>query len=104
MTWKDSRRCLIPTDQTFFRAFVSILIPFAETSLHKVGRMFRITLRPPVVNLGFEDETPSTHRKHPAELDAMDVDGNIHGEGPSSLRRTVVGPGEIITSSREYMR
>lgn len=68
----------------------------------RVFTMFKITQRPPVSALGF-DEPPSTHRKHPAELDGMDLDDDL-GEGPSSLRRTVVSPGEVITSAKDYMR
>jgi len=35
----------------------------------------------------------------------MDVDEEDHGEGPStSGARSVVSPGETITSAREYMR
>ena len=38
--------------------------------------------------------------------DAMDLDeANLGlGEGPSGLHRTVVSPGEMITSSKEFMR
>ena len=70
--------------------------------------MFKITTRPPKSSPSFPDETPSTHRRkhrrHPIEIDAMDLDRDDLGEGPSSLRRTVVSPGEVITSSKEYMR
>jgi hypothetical protein len=38
-------------------------------------------------------------------MDAMDVDGDDLGEGTSlGARRTIVSPGEVITSSKEYMR
>lgn len=45
----------------------------------------------------------STHRNHQAELDAMDLDDDeFGGAGPS--KRSIVSPGEVITSSKEYMR
>ncbi|KAK8864183.1 hypothetical protein IAR55_001429 [Kwoniella newhampshirensis] len=69
--------------------------------------MFSVTSIPPSSTLSFADDIPSSHRKHPAELDAMDVDevgfeDEYGGAGPS--KRTIVTPGEIITSSKEYMR
>ena len=45
---------------------------------------------------------PSSHRKHPAELEGMDIDDHDFG-GPSSLAG-VVTPGEVITSAKEFMR
>jgi len=64
--------------------------------------MFKVTTRPPTSALfPSQDEAPSTHRKHPAELDGMDIDDL--GEGPSSLA-SVVTPGEVITSAKEFMR
>ncbi|WWC61648.1 uncharacterized protein I303_104232 [Kwoniella dejecticola CBS 10117] len=50
----------------------------------------------------FSDDIPATHRKHQAELDAMDLDEDEFGAGPS--KRNIVTPGEVITSSKEYMR
>lgn len=67
-------------------------------------KMFTITQRLPTSSSGYLYDIPAVHQKHPAEVDGMDLDGNDLGEGPSSLRRTVVSPGEVITSSREYMR
>ena len=76
----------------------SVLPP---TIPHKVS-MFKVTTRPPTsALLPSQDEAPSTHRKHPAELDGMDIDDL--GEGPSSLAG-VVTPGEVITSAKEFMR
>ena len=64
--------------------------------------MFKITTKPPTSALfPSQDEAPLTHRKHPAELDGMDIDDL--GEGPSSLAG-VVTPGEVITSAKEFMR
>jgi hypothetical protein len=58
--------------------------------------MFKITTRPPASALAFaQDAIPETHRGL-----AMDLDDDL-GEGPS---RRVVSPGEIITSSKDYMR
>ncbi|TYJ57037.1 hypothetical protein B9479_002316 [Cryptococcus floricola] len=51
----------------------------------------------------YADDVPAVHRKHQAELDAMDLDGDeFGGAGPSS--RNIVTPGTVITSSKEYMR
>lgn len=70
--------------------------------------MFAITQRPPVSALSFFVDEPSTsntsHRYADPDPDSMDVDGYDQdvGEGPS--RSTVVSPGEVITSAKEYMR
>lgn len=65
--------------------------------------MFKITTRPPTSALfPSQDEVPSSHRKHPAELEGMDID-DIDMGGPSNLAG-VVTPGEVITSAKEFMR
>jgi hypothetical protein len=65
--------------------------------------MFKITTKPPTSALfPSQDEVPSSHRKHPAELEGMDIDDHDFG-GPSSLAG-VVTPGEVITSAKEFMR
>jgi hypothetical protein len=66
--------------------------------------MFKVTTRPPTSALfPDQDDIPSTHRRHPAEMAGMmDVDNDL-GEGPSTLAG-VVTPGEIIVSAKEYMR
>jgi exosome complex component RRP4 len=65
--------------------------------------MFKITTRPPTSALfPSQDEIPSSHRKHPAELEGMDIDDEDMG-GPSNLAG-VVTPGEVITSAKEFMR
>jgi hypothetical protein len=78
--------------------------------------MFTVSQRPPSSSLWNDPIPPSTHRL--AALrgtdDRMDVDVDVHGDGAdhadlgvgSSLgvRRSVVSPGETITSSKEYMR
>jgi hypothetical protein len=66
--------------------------------------MFKITTRPPTSALfPSQDEVPSSHRKHPAELEGMDID-DVDTGGPSSLAGVVVTPGEVITSAKEFMR
>jgi len=71
---------------------------------HLLGAtMFKITTKPPSSALfPSQDEVPSSHRKHPAELERMDIDDHDFG-GPSSLAG-VVTPGEVITSAKEFMR
>ncbi|WWD02744.1 hypothetical protein V865_000786 [Kwoniella europaea PYCC6329] len=64
--------------------------------------MFTIKNIPPSSTQSFSDDIPSTHRRRPAELEAMDLDEDEFGAGPS--RRNIVTPGEMITSSKEYMR
>ena len=65
--------------------------------------MFKITTKPPTSALfPSQDEVPSSHRKHPAELEGMDIDDHDMG-GPSSLAG-VVTPGEVITSAKVFMR
>ncbi|WVQ99203.1 hypothetical protein IAU59_006335 [Kwoniella sp. CBS 9459] len=68
--------------------------------------MFSVSTVPPTSTQTFVDDIlPSTHRKHQAELDAMAMDVDMddeYGAGPS--KRAIVTPGEIITSSKEYMR
>ncbi|WRT66131.1 uncharacterized protein IL334_003084 [Kwoniella shivajii] len=64
--------------------------------------MFVIKTVPPSSTQTFADDMPATHRKHQIEIDAMQVDEDEYGAGPS--KRTIVTPGEIITSSKEYMR
>lgn len=65
--------------------------------------MFSIKAVAPSISQAFTENVPSTHRKHQAELDAMDLDEDeFGGAGPS--KRSIVSPGEIITSSKEYMR
>ncbi|ORY21899.1 putative exosome complex exonuclease rrp4 [Naematelia encephala] len=70
--------------------------------------MFKITRSAPTLSQSFlEDESvPSVHRRHPDELSAMDIDDNDNdlGIGPSSLRKDIVSAGEVITSSKEFMR
>lgn len=65
--------------------------------------MFKVSIRPPTTALFAEEMVPATHRRHPAEIDGMDIDEKDLGEGPSSLVG-VVTPGEVITSAREFMR
>lgn len=73
-------------------------------------KMFNITSRPPTSALAISDE-PSifhTHRRHPDE-EAMQIDEaeDEYGLGESSTgagNRAIVGPGERITSAKEYMR
>lgn len=67
--------------------------------------MFKVNTRPPTSALFPEPEgVPATHRRHPAELEGMDIDeADDLGEGPSSLVG-VVTPGEVITSAKEFMR
>lgn len=67
--------------------------------------MFKVSTRPATTSIFPEESIPSTHRRHPAELDGMDIDDKDfdHGEGPSSLVG-VVTPGEVITSAKEFMR
>jgi hypothetical protein len=77
-----------------------------DTSYLQVNRMFKVTTRPATTSIFPEESVPSTHRRHPAELEGMDIDidtKNDLGEGPSSLVG-VVTPGEVITSAREFMR
>jgi hypothetical protein len=52
----------------------------------------------------FAPETP--REPTPEPMEAMDVDGyDDLGEGTSmGVRRSVVSPGEVITSAKEYMR
>jgi hypothetical protein len=79
--------------------------------------MFTISQRPLSSALWSDPVPPSTHRLHPSELAALrgtddrmdvDVDDADHadlGVGSSlGVRRSVVSPGETITSSKEYMR
>jgi exosome complex component RRP4 len=79
--------------------------------------MFTITSRPPASALAITAESSSsyaTHRRHPDEQDAMDLDGEDDeyglGEGSGAGGagaiggRAIVGPGEGITSAKEYMR
>lgn len=65
--------------------------------------MFKVTTRPPTTSIFPEESIPSTHRRHPAEIDGMDIDEKDLGEGSSSLVG-VVTPGEVITSAKEFMR
>jgi hypothetical protein len=59
--------------------------------------MFSIKTRPPVSSLHFDAPTSYGHD--------MDMDQDDLGEGPStSGPRSVVSPGENITSAKEYMR
>lgn len=62
--------------------------------------------------MAITDDFPSssTHKRHPDEVEDMDIDemmaddadeAGFSGEG---VGRSVVGPGEGITSSKEYMR
>ncbi|AAW40686.1 hypothetical protein CNBA0770 [Cryptococcus deneoformans B-3501A] len=65
--------------------------------------MFSVKAVAPSISQAFTEIVPSTHRKHQAELDAMDLDEDeFGGAGPS--KRSIVSPGEVITSSKEYMR
>lgn len=79
--------------------------------------MFTVSQRRPSSALWSDPAPPTTHRLHPSELaalrgtdDRMDVDGDDGdhadlGVGSSlGVRRSVVSPGETITSSKEYMR
>ena len=62
--------------------------------------MFSISTRPPHTALRFDE--PVNGWKNET---SMDVDEDDLGEGPStSGPRSVVSPGEAITSAREYMR
>ncbi|WVR07298.1 hypothetical protein IAU60_004339 [Kwoniella sp. DSM 27419] len=64
--------------------------------------MFSVQTVPPSATQSFSDDVPPPHRKR-AQVDAMDVDEDDEfGAGPST--RMIVTPGEVITSSREYMR
>lgn len=65
--------------------------------------MFQVTRLKPVND--YEDA--DVREASPQRMDAMDVDGGFDdfGEGTShGTRRVVVTPGEVITSSKEYMR
>lgn len=65
--------------------------------------MFSVKTVAPSISQAFTENVRSTHRNHQAELDAMDLDDDeFGGAGPS--KRSVVSPGEVITSSKEYMR
>lgn len=65
--------------------------------------MFSVKTVAPSVSQAFTENVRSTHRNHQAELDAMDLDDDeFGGAGPS--KRSIVSPGEVITSSKEYMR
>ena len=70
--------------------------------------MFKVTQRSASSVLAFSDDPEGfeTHRRHPAELEAMDVDEGGMEAGPSTLPggRSIVSPGEVITSSKEFMR
>ena len=86
------------TNLPTFLQLLSILI-----NHHSYNGMFKITTRPPTSALfPSQDEVPSSHRKHPAELEGMDID-DVDMGGPSSLAG-VVTPGEVITSAKEFMR
>lgn len=62
--------------------------------------MFSIKAVAPSISQAFTENVPSTHC---TELDAIDLDEDeFGGAGPS--KRSIVSPGEIITSSKEYMR
>jgi exosome complex component RRP4 len=74
--------------------------------------MFSVSSRQPLAAMAITDDLPSssTHRRHADEVEDMDVDDIIgddsaeagfSGEG---IGRSIVGPGEGITSSKEYMR
>ena len=64
--------------------------------------MFAITTRPPTSLLSIYENNDDDARNSNGAYGAMDIDDL--GEGPSTSRRTVVSPGEVITSSKEYMR
>lgn len=65
--------------------------------------MFSVKTVAPSISQAFTENVRSTHRNHQAELDAMDLDDDeFVGAGPS--KRSIVSPGEVITSSKEYMR
>ena len=73
--------------------------------------MFKISTQPPSSAL-FPDASSSSmlesHRKHPIEEEAMEVDFEEFerdlGEGSSTGLRSTVTPGEVIASSRDFMR
>ncbi|WVQ82448.1 hypothetical protein IAT38_004576 [Cryptococcus sp. DSM 104549] len=65
--------------------------------------MFSVTTVKPSEAQSFAEDTPASQRKHHAELNAMDLDDDEFGAGPSS-RAPIVTPGEVITSSKDYMR
>lgn len=64
--------------------------------------MFKVVQRQPQ-SLVFADETPASSSRVAYDPYAMDVD-EASGFGEESARRTTVSPGEVITSSKEYMR
>lgn len=64
--------------------------------------MFKITKAPHAHQAFSDDPIPRAYQRNP-DFDSMDIDDD-YGEGPSSLGRSVVTPGEIITNSKEYMR
>jgi exosome complex component RRP4 len=73
--------------------------------------MFKVIQHPPGTSILSLPEIPTTHSLHPAELEGIRVDG-MELDGPADVwegssagvRRSVVSPGEVITSSKEYMR
>lgn len=74
-----------------------------------IRTMFTITTRPPGSSpYASASSTPSTHRKHAAEEEAMDVDFEEFqrdlGEGSSTGDKSIVSPGEPISSAKEFMR
>lgn len=62
--------------------------------------MFKVSRVAPASALAISND-PAVEFRHPAE-DDMELDEDEYGAGPST--RTVVTPGESITSSKEYMR
>jgi hypothetical protein len=100
---------LVPTFKDLLTLEYSLTISLSVSLLP--FEMFKISTQPPSSAL-FPDVSTSSmlesHRKHPIEEEAMEVDFEEFerdlGEGSSTGLRSTVTPGEVIASSRDFMR
>jgi exosome complex component RRP4 len=66
--------------------------------------MFSISTRPPLAAIPIFEDSHTGNGRYEDDSKGMDIDDD-YGEGSSGgIKRSVVGPGEGITSSKEYMR